>query len=86
MKKLLLIIAVALISCDKEICSTCAETIVTNHTEPIYGRVTNETEVRKYTLCEQADVDAVDGQVIIGQRVYTSNGRTFQVTKTTNCN
>ena len=84
MKKLLLIMAVGLIACEQQECQTCTETTEKRTRKFAFSPVI-ETDVTKYALCEQADIDEVNGKVVTGPQIYTSQGVYYRIVKTTTC-
>jgi len=85
MKKLLLIMAVGLIACEQQDCQTCTETTEKRTRNVFASSLVIETEVTKYALCEQADIDEVNGKVVTGPQIYTSQGVYYRIVKTTTC-
>ena len=82
---MIVIAAIALASCEKNDCATCSEVYETKYTDVVAGTIRYESYVRKYSLCEQADVDAVNGQVIVGDRIETGYLQHQRTTVTTTC-
>jgi len=86
MKKVLILIAVlSIYGCQKNGCFTCTETYDTKYTDVVAGNIWHEYYTRKYSLCEQADVDEVNGQVIVGDRIETGYLQHQKTTVTTTC-
>lgn len=85
MKKLLIILSLAVSGCEKNDCVTCTETYDTKFTDVVAGTITHEYYTRKYSLCEQSDIDEVNGQVIVGDRIETGHLQHYRTTVTTTC-
>ena len=85
MKRILIILALAVSGCEKNECATCSETYETKFTDVVAGTIRYETYVRKYSLCEQSDIDDVNGQVIVGDRIETGYLQHQKTTVTTTC-
>jgi hypothetical protein len=86
MKKILIMIAaLAMVGCEKNDCATCSESYETKYTDVVAGTIRYETYVRKYSLCEQSDIDDVNGTVIVGDRIETGYLQHQRTTVTTTC-
>jgi hypothetical protein len=84
-KTLILIAALAMVGCEKNDCATCSETYETRLTDVVAGTTRYETYVRKYSLCEQSDIDEVNGTVIVGDRIETGHLQYQRTNVTTTC-
>lgn len=85
-KAIYLLTAICLSSCEKNSCMTCTETSVTEYHDVIAGTVTSQASVHKFVLCEQSDIDDVNGLVIKVPIIHTAQLQYYRTTITTNCN
>jgi hypothetical protein len=84
-KSLLLIAALSIYGCEKNGCATCSEVHETKHRDVVAGVTRYETTTHKYSLCEQSDVNEVNGVVHVGDRVNITPLQYFIITVTTTC-
>ena len=86
MKKLLLVLAaVTICGCEKNGCSTCTESYETMFRDVAAQTTRYETSERKYSLCNQSDIDEVNGKVVVGDKIPTGHLQSYRITVTTTC-
>jgi hypothetical protein len=86
MKKLLIaLIALVMIGCEKKECVVCEQ--VTSVKNWNLNNMTEYTDVEyfRFSLCEQDDVDAINGTRTVGNIVETSTKVFEQTTIETSC-
>ena len=86
MKKILTVItALTIYGCEKNGCSTCTESYETKYRDVATQTTRYETNERKYSLCEQSDIDEVNGKVVVGDKIPTGHLQYYRITVTTTC-
>jgi hypothetical protein len=85
MKKLILIIAIAATGCEKNTCQTCTETTTVKFRDTVANTTRYEIDEHKYSLCDQAAIDEVDGQSTTGPAIFTAPLQHYKITIETSC-
>ncbi len=85
MKKIVLILAITAMSCEKNTCQTCTETTTVKHRDVAANSTRYDTSISKFSLCDEDDIADVDGTVVSTPNTYTAPLVYYKITVETNC-